>query len=94
MRSEDIAKHIIALIGGEEGLKRMKVQGVEVVPLGVQFVVHRDNPGDITVKVTLSASCYDVQVSGAPLMFAQHQLEGLQEWQLVDVLKVLEWFAK
>jgi len=94
MENIDIAKRIIELIGGDDGLTRLNARHIETVPLGVQFVVHRHNPGDVTVRVTLSASRYDVEVSGTLLMYGKHRLEALQDWELKETFKTIEFYAK
>lgn len=93
MESTQLAKQIIELIGGDDMLTRLHAKQIETVPLGVQFVVHRDNPGDVTVRVTLSAARYDVEVSGSLLLFGEHKLTELQDWQVKELFKSIEFYA-
>ena len=94
MESTQLAKQIIDLIGGDEMLTRLHAKQIETVPLGVQFVVHKSNPGDVTIRITLSAARYDVDVSGSLLLFGKHKLTELQDWQVKELFKTVEWFAK
>lgn len=93
MEDIDIAKKVIALLGGDDGLAELNAKHIETVPLGVRFVVHRDNPGNVTVTITLSKARFDVEISGHTL-WGMHRFDELQDWELTELFQTVKWYAK
>lgn len=94
MEDIDIAKKIIALLGGDSGLAELKAKHIHTVPHGVQFVLARENPGHATVKVTLSLERYDVVVDGPLLVHGMQSFKALQDWELAELFRTIKWAAK
>lgn len=94
MTNEQATQAVLAALGGDEMLKTMSAKRIEPIPLGVSFILGRENPGDVAVKITVSFERFDLHVDGHLVDMPHHNLRGLQDWELVAVLRRIAGVVK
>lgn len=90
MEQDEIRKQIVSLLGGDDGLKRLKAQDFETIPQGVAFRMVSKNPGEVKVAITLSPKYYRVTFEGHALAFGPQDHDGYQGWEVATLFDRLK----